>query len=95
MASQRFQHNLMDIQSNMLNFAYMLTSNRDDAHDLLQSTTLKALVNEDKYIGKELSKYIGVPQTTLSDLENDKYEPSLSVAKKIAKYFGKKIDELT
>lgn len=50
MASQRFQHNLMDIQSNMLNFAYMLTSNRDDAHDLLQSTTLKALVNEDKYI---------------------------------------------
>lgn len=39
----------MNIQSNMLNFAYMLTSNRDDAYELLQSTTLKALVNEDKY----------------------------------------------
>lgn len=50
MASQRFQHNLMGIQSNMLNFAYMLTSNRDDAHDLLQSATLKALINEEKYI---------------------------------------------
>lgn len=33
----------------MLNFAYMLTSNRDDAYDLLQDTTLKALDNEDKY----------------------------------------------
>lgn len=49
MASAKFQHSLMNIQSNMLNFAYMLTSNRDDAYELLQSTTLKALVNEDKY----------------------------------------------
>ena len=39
----------MALQSNMLNFAYMLTSNRDDAYDLLQDTTLKALDNEDKY----------------------------------------------
>ena len=39
----------MSLQANMLNFAYMLTSNRDDAYDLLQDTTLKALDNEDKY----------------------------------------------
>jgi RNA polymerase sigma-70 factor (ECF subfamily) len=39
----------MKLQSNLLNFAYMLTSNRDDAFDLLQDTTLKALDNEDKY----------------------------------------------
>ena len=39
----------MELQSNMLNFAYMLTSNRDDAYDLLQDTTLKALDNEDKF----------------------------------------------
>ena len=56
---------------------------------------LKRLRIQKQISQKELSKYIGVPQTTLSDLENDKYEPSLSVAKKIAKYFGKKIDELT
>ena len=56
---------------------------------------LKRLRIQKKISQKELSKYIGVPQTTLSDLENDIYEPSLSVAKKIAKYFGKKIDELT
>ncbi len=49
MASAKFQTNLMSLQSNMLNFAYMLTSNRDDAYDLLQDTTLKALDNEDKY----------------------------------------------
>ena len=49
MASAKFQYNLMSLQSNMLNFAYMLTSNRDDAYDLLQETTLKALDNEDKY----------------------------------------------
>ena len=49
MASSKFQTNLMDLQANMLNFAYMLTSNRDDAYDLLQDTTLKALDNEDKY----------------------------------------------
>ena len=39
----------MNLQANLLNFAYMLTSNRDDAYDLLQDTTLKALDNEDKY----------------------------------------------
>ena len=50
MASAKFQSNLMSLQSNLLNFAYMLTSNRDDAYDLLQDTTLKALDNEDKYV---------------------------------------------
>ncbi|MDE5971084.1 MAG: sigma-70 family RNA polymerase sigma factor, partial [Muribaculaceae bacterium] len=34
----------------LLNFAYMLTSNRDDAYDLLQDTTLKVLDNEEKYV---------------------------------------------
>ena len=49
MASAKFQSELMNLQSNLLNFAYMLTSNRDDAYDLLQDTTLKALDNEEKY----------------------------------------------
>lgn len=49
MASTKFQSNLMSLQANMLNFAFMLTNNRDDAYDLLQDTTLKALDNEDKY----------------------------------------------
>ena len=50
MATATFQTRLMDLQANLLNFAYMLTSNRDDAYDLLQDTTLKALDNSDKYV---------------------------------------------
>ncbi len=49
MNSSNFQTALMNLQANMLNFAFMLTSNRDDAYDLLQDTTLKALDNQDKY----------------------------------------------
>lgn len=50
MSSKNFQAKLMGLQSNLLNFAYILTSNRDDAMDLLQDTTLKALDNEEKYV---------------------------------------------
>ena len=49
MGTEKFQSDLMKLQGNLLNFAYMLTSNRDDAYDLLQDTTLKALDNEAKY----------------------------------------------
>ncbi|MDE6086423.1 MAG: RNA polymerase sigma factor [Muribaculaceae bacterium] len=49
MSSKNFESKLLSLQSNLLNFAYMLTNNRDDAYDLLQDTTLKALDNEDKY----------------------------------------------
>lgn len=37
------------MQPNLLNFAIMLTSSRDDAYDLLQDTTLKALSKEQQY----------------------------------------------
>lgn len=50
MARTSFQSNLLDLRANMLNFALMLTSDRDDAYDLLQDTTLKALDNEDKFV---------------------------------------------
>lgn len=47
--SASLESRLMALQANMLNFAYMLTSNRDDAYDLLQDTTLKVLGNQDKF----------------------------------------------
>ena len=50
MNSNDFQSRLLSIQSNLLNFAYMLTSNRDDAYDLLQDTTLKVLDSEEKFV---------------------------------------------
>lgn len=50
MSSKNFKDKLLSMQGNLLKFAYMLTTNRDDAYDLLQDTTLKALDNEDKYV---------------------------------------------
>ena len=50
MSSSNFQTKLIGLQKNLLNFAFILTANRDDAYDLLQDTTLKALDNEDKYV---------------------------------------------
>lgn len=44
-----FQQRLLELQDNMLNFAYLLTSNNEEALDLLQDTTLKVLDNQDKY----------------------------------------------
>ena len=50
MANKEFESKLMSLQGNLLNFAYMLTSDRDNAYDLLQDTILKALDNESKYV---------------------------------------------
>lgn len=50
MGSKIFRARILALQTNLLNFAYTLTSNRDDAYDLLQDTTLKALDSEDKYV---------------------------------------------
>ena len=46
----QFQQKLLSLQENMMNFALMLTANRDDAQDLLQDTTLKVLDNQDKFV---------------------------------------------
>ncbi|MDH6535471.1 sigma-70 family RNA polymerase sigma factor [Parabacteroides sp. 52] len=50
MEVQVFQKNLINLQENMLNFALMLTADREDAQDLLQETTLKVLDNQDKFV---------------------------------------------
>lgn len=50
MDSLQFQKKLISMQENMMNFALMLTANRDDAQDLMQDTTLKVLDNQEKYV---------------------------------------------
>ena len=45
-----FKQKLIGLQGNLLNFALQLTTDRDEANDLLQDTTLKALDNADKYV---------------------------------------------
>ena len=45
-----FRKELVEAQDELLRFAYKLTMDIDEANDLLQETSLKALDNEDKYI---------------------------------------------
>jgi RNA polymerase sigma-70 factor (ECF subfamily) len=50
MNALQFQQKLLSMQDYMMNFALILTANRDDAQDLLQETTLKVLNNQDKFV---------------------------------------------
>lgn len=57
MNNRTFTQDLLGVQNDLLRFAYKLTSDREEANDLLQETSLKALDNEEKY----------TPDTTLKD----------------------------
>ncbi len=48
--AESFKSRLLGLQDNLLSFAYQLTTNKEEAQDLLQDTTLKALDNEEKYV---------------------------------------------
>ncbi|MDE6443148.1 MAG: RNA polymerase sigma factor [Muribaculaceae bacterium] len=50
MRANSFQQKILGLQGNLLSFAYQLTTNKEEAHDLLQDTTLKALDNEEKFV---------------------------------------------
>ena len=43
---------------------------------------------------EELAKALGVSRQTVSSLENGRYNPSILLAYKIAKYFGLTIEEV-
>lgn len=45
-----FKTSVIGMQRNLLSFALKLTSNPEEAQDLVQDTTLKALKNEEKYV---------------------------------------------
>lgn len=49
MNSATFTQDLINVQDELLRFAYKLTADREEANDLLQETSLKALDNEEKY----------------------------------------------
>ena len=42
----------------------------------------------------ELAKAMGVSRQTISSLENGRYNPSIMLAYKLAKYFGMTIEEV-
>lgn len=43
---------------------------------------------------EELAKVLGVSRQTISSLENGRYNPSILLAYKIARYFGMSIEEV-
>jgi putative transcriptional regulator len=43
---------------------------------------------------EEFAKYMGVSRQTISSLENGRYNPSIILAYKIAKYFDMTIEEV-
>lgn len=49
MGTATFTQNLLGMQSELHRFAMKLTADQEEANDLLQETSLKALDNEDKY----------------------------------------------
>jgi RNA polymerase sigma-70 factor, ECF subfamily len=49
MTAIEFNYKLLGLQKNLKYFAYTLTSNYEDAQDLVQETFLKALTNRDKF----------------------------------------------
>ncbi len=49
MTALEFNYKLLGLQTNLKYFAYTLTSNYDDAQDLVQETYLKAINNREKF----------------------------------------------
>ncbi|MBN1184192.1 MAG: sigma-70 family RNA polymerase sigma factor [Bacteroidales bacterium] len=50
MTAVEFNHQLVGLEKNLSRFALSLTSDPDDAQDLVQETFLKALSNRDKFV---------------------------------------------
>jgi RNA polymerase sigma-70 factor (ECF subfamily) len=50
MTAIEFRYKLIDLQAGLLKFAYKLTTNTDEARDLVQETFLKALKHSDKFV---------------------------------------------
>ena len=66
MKSLSFRKDLVGVQEELLRFAYKLTTDREEANDLLQETSLKALDNEDKYTPDKISKDGCTPSCAIS-----------------------------
>ena len=54
MNTYSFRKDLISVQEELLRFAYKLTADKEEANDLLQETSLKALDrSEERRVGKE------------------------------------------
>ena len=58
------------------------------------NNNIRDLRNERDITQDELANSVGVTRQTIISLENGKYNASLQLAYKLAKYFGKTIEEI-
>ena len=75
MRTANFAQDLLSVQTELLNFAYKLTADREEANDLLQETSLKALDNEDKYTAE--TNFKGWIYTIMSNIFINNYRKAL------------------
>ena len=55
---------------------------------------IEIIRKEREILQDEMAKALGVSRQTISSLENGRYNPSIMLAYKIAKYFGVTIEEV-
>ena len=55
---------------------------------------IEAIRKEQGILQEEFAKAMGVSRQTISSLENGRYNPSIVLAYKIAKFFGMTIEEV-
>jgi len=70
-----FKASLLGMQNNLFAFAMKLTLDKDDAHDLVQDTTLKALSNEEKFA--ENTNFKGWMLTIMRNIFINNYRKSV------------------
>ncbi|MBQ7387945.1 MAG: sigma-70 family RNA polymerase sigma factor [Paludibacteraceae bacterium] len=81
-----FTSKLLAIQHSMLNFAYSLTLNKDDAKDLTQETTIKVLSNEEKFVNN--TNFKGWVLTIMRNIFINQYRKQLVAQTIIDSRFG-------
>lgn len=69
-----FKSSVLGMQGNLLSFALKLTMNKDEAQDLVQDTTLKALHNEEKFM--ENTNFKGWMLTIMRNIFINNYRKS-------------------
>ena len=55
---------------------------------------IEIIRKEQGILQDEMAKALGVSRQTISSLENGRYNPSIMLAYKIAKYFGMTIEDI-
>ena len=55
---------------------------------------IEAIRKDQGILQEEFAKAMGVSRQTISSLENGRYNPSILLAHKIAKFFGMTIEEV-